>query len=195
MSNQNRLSRLIGKDWLDRYTTGLYTTELTELSDDILDEIWKFTVLWQLFEKLVLGNYEQERPAERIARPAERIARPAERIVRAANSWSQKNRNIDFNFFKDCLRYFQNRYVDNGEINDRFKYLGFRVSADRKSVDNALKREIQLVTNEDVSGVLILVCQYRHRLFHAAKDLSDQKENFEHANAVLKKAIEWEQDV
>ena len=180
---------LIGRDWLDHYTRGLYATELTELSDDIFDEICKFTVLWQLFEKLVLKNHCSYDESE-----VEIWERAAKKIKRAAESWSE-NRNIDDDVLKDCLRYFQNRYVDNGEVNDRFRHLGFRVSDDRESVENALRREIQLVTNEDVSGVLILVCQYRHRLFHAAKDLSDQKENFEHANAVLKKAIEWEQDV
>ena len=187
MSNQNRLSMLIDKKWLECYTRGLYSIELTDLDDGIFDEICKFTVLWQLFEKLVLSKYIKYDQKEK-----EILERPAKKIKRAVNNWSE-NINYADCVFEDSLKYFQNRYVDDGKLNDRFGYLKFRNSSDCIYVGNVLKQENQSVTN-DVSGVLILVCQYRHRLFHAEKDITDQKENFEHANAVLKKAIEKEKE-
>ena len=188
MSNQNRLSRLIGKNWLSRYTKGLYSSELTDLGDDIFDEICKFTVLWQLFEKLVLNKYIEYNQEGKEIREG-----PAKKIKKTAKNWSDAGKIADDEFL-DSLNYFRNRYVDDGKLNHRFVHLDFQNDSNRKSVEKALKRKNHLVTTADVSGVLILVCQYRHRLFHAEKDLTDQKENFERANAVLKKAIEKEWD-
>lgn len=184
MPNQNKISRLVGEDWLKHHSA-----ELTNLDNKIFYEICKFFVIWQLFEKLVIKKYRRFNEGKVIKE------RFAYKIERAVKNWIDTKGTLGDDF--ECnLRYFRNRYIEDGEFNHRFEYLKCTFESDynRDFVANVLKSENDLETEKKVAGLLILIYQYRNQLFHAEKDLTDQKENFEHANAVLKKAIKKEKE-
>ena len=178
MSTQNQISKLIGQNWLKRHANNLINLE-----DDVFIEICKFTVLWQLFEKMIIKENEVHENDG-----------AATKIKRGVDSW-YKTGCIARDAFKCSLNYFRKRYVEDGEFNYRFKYLEFKSKSNRSIVVKALMCKNGIKFKEDVLGVLILIYQYRNQLFHANKlvfGLEDQQENFQRANAVLMEAIEMQ---
>ena len=179
MSTQNQISKLIGQNWLKRHAN-----DLINLEDDVFIEICKFTVLWQLFEKMIIKENKVHKNDG-----------AAIKIKRGVENW-YKTGCIARDAFKCSLNYFRKRYVEDGEFNYRFEYLEFQSKhgprSNRSIVVKALMCKNGKNFKEDVLGVLILIYQYRNQLFHADKlvfGLEDQQENFQRANAVLMEAI------
>lgn len=90
------------------------------------------------------------------------------------------------------LKYFQNRYLTDGEVNDRFARLRLRNKADREEVVAVLKGE-NGSPGDIMMTVLFIVYRYRNNLFHGEKwvyALAEQADNFDIANRVLADALE-----
>ena len=141
----------------------------TDLSGEALNEIKNFTLLWNIFENLIFqSNFSINQLEIEIRR-----------------------RNLDFNDFHDIYEYFQNRYIVNGNINERFSNLNFRPNDREELVQNALI-DINSANNVKIFAIGIIVYRFRNNLFHGVKDfhfLNGQIENFNNANRYLKRFI------
>lgn len=94
--------------------------------------------------------------------------------------------------FKDALEYMRKRYFS--ESGKPTCHLGYLDLGHMKSkVENGLLSKNPSSPEESAAAVLIVVNRYRNRLFHGEKwrynELQNQRQNFTHANDVLKQAI------
>jgi len=91
-----------------------------------------------------------------------------------------------------ALDYWKNRYVQHGATNQRFDEL-FVEQAGRNVAEPVL---IAGAPDEraKLQCLLLIVYRLRNNLFHGNKEIhtfNDQKENLDHATAVLAKVMEW----
>ncbi len=146
--------------------------DFPNLIDDEAQVFAEFLFLWSLFEAKALKNNK-------------------ETILESSVRWADHCR-LTAQTFGTELTYFRDRYVSDGELNDRFGYLNFS-NRDKKE----LVREVLIGNSKEPSNcaaaVLFIVYRYRNNLFHGLKspyDYRGQLVNFKHANSALKQAIE-----
>ncbi|SHK05334.1 hypothetical protein [Pseudozobellia thermophila] len=141
-----------------------------DLNNEDLDSIKDFALIWNIFESKVCGmNFSPNRVQEGI------------------NSKKYKIKD-----FSEELKYFQNRYVTDGEMNYRFPFLYFRnKKSEEFSKDVLLGNKSEV--NEVILGLVLIIYRLRNNLFHGVKDMAvinEQKENFEMANYILSKILD-----
>ena len=134
-------------------------------SEEDLSSIKDFSLIWNVFERVVCQtNFSTPKVKQGI-------------VDYAMNA-------VDFSTH---LIYFQQRYVTNDVLNQRFPHLNFRIANQQELVENVLVG--RNTDNDDVILALILIVyRYRNNLFHGIKDMKEidqQKDNFDNANKVL----------
>lgn len=145
------------------------------LSDTEKQSIMHFTFLWSLFEAKVCHkncNLGQ--------------------INNSVLNWVQLGC-LRINDFKTNHEYFKNRYTtEDGTLNVKFDALRWgRTEVQDDVILTLLKTEDEL-QGKDLISLLAIVYRLRNNLFHGEKwqyELSDQLENFNHANDILIKCL------
>jgi hypothetical protein len=152
-------------EWL----TNFFQTD-GDLEQVDINSIKDFSLLWNAFE----GTFANRRFS--IANIEQRIN---QRVFDQAN-------------YNEFLIYFQNRYIENGQTNDRFPHLNFRPN-DREN----LVRDVLLGNNQNIHSIIlaiiIIVYRYRNNLFHGEKDIRRirfQRDNFYQSNQFLMQLME-----
>lgn len=156
-------------EWLEQNARGFQA-----IPRDAREAVMHFSFLWSLFE------------FEAMDRHADGNA-----LVAVARRWEKAGLLADEQF-EEALRYFRERYYRDGEFTHHFNFLNLPDGDHRKLVRRVLMNE-NVENSEIASVVLIIVYRYRNNLFHGEKwlyQIQGQVENFTHANAVLKEAIE-----
>ncbi|MDD4971609.1 MAG: hypothetical protein PHT07_19455 [Paludibacter sp.] len=141
----------------------------TNYSEVDLNEIKNFTLLWNIYENTIFNTRFS-------------INRLETEINR---------RNLDFQPFQVCFEYFQNRYIENNDINQRFPYLNFRQNDKEQLVRNVLLG-LENSDNDKILTLGIVVYRLRNNLFHGIKDyhnLNGQADNFTHANIFIQQFL------
>ena len=146
---------------------------VAHLSKSEHDVLYRFTLLWTLFEAQALDNEGSVRKITSVVNEIE------PQVIK--ESW-----------FNEQLHYFMNRYIENGKTNYRFEHLHLRKNDNRELVELVL-----LGKTEDIVDQLIvcltLVFRFRNNFFHGIKwayGLQEQFENFEQAVRLLKTCLE-----
>jgi len=98
-----------------------------------------------------------------------------------------QNIDFDLNQFQKDFLFFSNRYVTEGETNQRFDNLNFRKSDRKQFVSDVLCSKL---TNqkEVILALTIIVYRLRNNFFHGTKNIQtidQQNENFISANSFL----------
>lgn len=140
-------------------------------TDADLQSVKEFSLYWNVFEDIVSANNFTIGTVEQ----------------------SYQNRNLDRNDFQSTIDYFRNRYVTNGNLNDKFPYLYFR-NNDRQSFVEDVLLGVRDSTNDIVLASTIIVYRFRNNLFHGLKDIAVinlQRENFETANHFLQTILTY----
>lgn len=135
------------------------------MNDPALAAVKDFSLIWNVFEDRVCENNFS------IATVQQRIA----------------ERNFNTASFADHLQYFKNRYINEGETNERFELLYFRPNDRREFVRQVLVGELTAI-RDILLAIVIIVYRYRNNLFHGLKDIQvidQQHTNFETANSFL----------
>tara|TARA_R110001606_G_scaffold8255_2_gene36165 strand:+ start:7737 stop:8246 length:510 start_codon:yes stop_codon:yes gene_type:complete len=145
-----------------------------QLSDDELEAISDFSLLWSLFEARILN-----------------FSGSARAICRAVDDWRASGV-FDAEVLNEELAGFRQHYFANGDFTHHFDHLHLR--------DNDFEQVVRAVidgTDNDprdrVVAILIIVFRFRNNLFHGVKwqyNLAGQKANFAIANATLVKVLE-----
>jgi hypothetical protein len=142
----------------------------TNFSEEDLSSIKDFALIWNVFESHVCNtNYSIQAVRQRI-------------IARAMNA-------ADFN---NELQYFRQRYLNNGNFNQRFPHLNFRSAAQKTLVENVLVGT-NTNNNDIIVALIYIVHRYRNNLFHGIKDMqhiNQQRDNFNLANKLLQKFLD-----
>lgn len=156
-------------EWLSAKAPGF-----DKLSPQEVEAVLHFALLWSFFEAKVLNT-----------------SASAAAIFNAVQGWAQRGR-LNANAFSESLTYFKDRYFKNGHATDHLHGLNLRNNDNRPLVESVLKGE-----NNDpigcVSALLIVAYRLRNNLFHGVKwayGISDQLDNFTHANDALITALE-----
>jgi hypothetical protein len=140
-----------------------------ELTGEDIESVRNFSLLWNLFEGLVCNKHAS------VAALENAVSDMQER---------HKLRTEDYDKF---LKYFTNRYIENGEITRRFGRLNLRKGDRRELVEGVLKGD-ETAPEKVLLAILIIVYRYRNNLFHGEKsiyDLPNQIDNFRNANQLL----------
>lgn len=140
--------------------------------------ITTFFWLWSFFE----GNNLRERG-------------DINEIRQLVQHWEDQGQ-LDLAPFEEALAYFRNRYFQNGVETEHFQHLHLE---EHNNAVRTLARAVlsqQINNNRDQMIVLLIVIyRLRNNLFHGPKwqyRLGGQRENFLHANRVLKRAMEMD---
>lgn len=148
--------------------------DFRRVSDDELQAISDFSLLWSLFEARILPEGGGSRA-----------------ICEAVKSWSQAS-TLDAELCVAELEYFRHRYFTNGEFTHHFDGLRLR-RQDRMELVRSVLDGRNVEPEARVSTVLIVIYRYRNNLFHGAKweyGIAGQLENFTRAKAVLIKILD-----
>lgn len=155
------------KSWLD---IKLDTIE----SSKHKNEMFRFTLLWSLFENKLLENEYKRYTSEKIE-----------------SSIKKLKSDLYIEDFRDSLDYFKDRYKDQ----EKFNRLAFKKNDKKELVENVLFHNEQNI-EDIVSALLIIVYRIRNNFFHGAKwqyELTGQYdpfENFQICNKILEKILE-----
>ena len=167
--NVNQLVNLIGLDSLFIHAPGL-----KNFKEKDLVQITKFVFIWMIFEDRLLNNR----------------ANPV-LIKKVADKWTSEGLIRD-DTFNDTLAYFKKRYFREGEFSEHFAHLRLPYNDDHCIVKDVLRGYDNRLRNVALT-ILLIVYRYRNNLLHGKKiefHLSNQFDNFQHANGVLKWMID-----
>jgi hypothetical protein len=137
----------------------------TNFSENDLSSVKDFSLLWNVFENIVCDNNCS-------------VNRLSERLNPIV---------FDLAKFENNLNYFKNRYISDGETNERFNHLNFRNNDRRELVADVLLGNNN-DNSESILALAIIVYRFRNNLFHGLKQMEfidQQKGNFDNANMVL----------
>ncbi len=137
----------------------------TNHTDEDISPVRDFTLLWNIFEREVCDR-------------SFRI----EIVRRLINE-----NNIQYENFRENYEYFFNRYVTNGQTNERFNSLNLRENDRPQFVQETL---LDPNSNEShkILTCIIIVYRLRNNLFHGNKyieTINNQKENLINAINIL----------
>ena len=155
--------------WLESFSPSF-----KDLGNEELQVILEFTLLWSLFESKALENFAS-----------------VHKIQIFSESW------VNSGFVTDTkinapLNYFNERYIKNGSVTTEFNGLRFRSNDKSELVRLVLMDCNQSLANK-VTALFIIIYRLRNNLFHGEKwayGFRDQYNNFNHANYMLKLALE-----
>ena len=153
------------------------------LSDDInaedLPDVLNFSLMWNLFESRICEKLNDHSP--------NRFIEKMERFIKES-----PNMNSLVKEHTNTLCYFQERYLNDGEFNGRFHYLGINNPKWKQLVQSVLKGE-NCEPSSVLLALLIIIYILRCNLFHGVKPIRRLKEqaiNFKVANIFLSKILE-----
>ena len=152
------------QDWLNQNAPGY-----AELNTKEKQAVMEFSLLWSLFEGLVL-DYSAN----------------VNTIKSKMETWEELGL-LGTEELDEYKQYFTRRYIEDGQINDRFTQLHFRNSDNSALVERVLKDETDSAS-EIITALLIIVFRYRNNFFHGYKwayGFADQLNNFNKANELL----------
>ncbi len=135
------------------------------IEDNTIKIIWEFAILWNYFE----FNYCNKNCS-----------------VSKINSLDIYYNEEDLD---DIFNYFKDRYIVNGEINNRFNKLNFNDNLKKHIKDNLLQWKNKITT------ILHIIYRFRNNMFHWEKDIrfiNEQKENFKRVNKFLYSIIKYD---
>lgn len=142
-----------------------------QLDANDLESIKDFALIWNIFERFVCNN----------------------NFTIAAVEQSILQKHLQSADFQEQFDYFKNRYIENGQSNNRFDNLHFRAN-DRKD----FVRQVLLANNNTLQDMAlamsIIVYRFRNNFFHGIKDIqviNEQRTNFEQANSFLKSLLNY----
>jgi hypothetical protein len=140
-----------------------------KLSGADIESVRNFSLLWNLFEGLVCNKNAS--------------------VIALENAVSdmQKRRKLKIDDYDKFLKYFANRYIENGETNRRFRMLNLP-RGDKRELVKAVLIGNETAPEKVLLAILIIVYRYRNNLFHgekAIRDLPNQIDNFRNANQLL----------
>ena len=156
-------------DWLNLNAPGF-----RDLSPEEKNAIMHFSLLWSLFEAQVLNT-----------------SASANSIEEKINTWNEAGK-LNPDDFENFKSYFIQRYIENGETNNRFEHLHLRNGDKPNLVKAVLKGEDNNIISV-VTALLIIVLRYRNNFFHGIKwayQFNDQLDNSNTANNLLMKVVE-----
>lgn len=155
--------------WLDENAPGF-----RELPARERNAIMHFSLLWSLFEAQALGTQGN-----------------AASIIAATRRWADRGL-LTAAALEPALTCFRNRYYAGGAFTHHFEHLHLRQIDHPELVKRVLKAD-DVDLAETAAALLIIIYRFRNNLLHGAKwayEIRGQFENFTHANAVLMRAIE-----
>jgi hypothetical protein len=156
-------------DWLSGKPYGY-----VELSAPEREAIMHFSLLWGLFEGFALNQ-----------------SASARKIHELVQSWVRDGR-LTEDYFTQEFDYFKRRYFTNGTASQYFAGLNLRPN-DMPELVRAVLAGNDTALVSKIAALLIIVYRLRNNLFHGHKwaySISDQLDNFNHANAVLMKSVD-----
>lgn len=156
-------------EWLRERAPGF-----DQLSENERSAITDFSLLWSLFEAQILASHGN-----------------AGRIRNVVKKWHGAEI-LDAETYDAELDYFRSRYFANGDVTYHFQHLLLREN-DQPELVRTVMDGSNIDPSDRVAAILIIIYRYRNNLFHGNKwqyHLSDQLDNFTHANSVLKKVLE-----
>lgn len=131
--------------WLNQFEP-----EARQLHADEIGSVTQFCLLWNLFEAQVCNHSGSVRCFRSKADDWKKAG------LLASAAW------------EPYLKYFQRRYVENGDTNHRFTRLRLRRNDDPDLVAAVLKGENTDIARI-VTALLTIVYRYRNNLFHGLK--------------------------
>jgi len=155
--------------WLQENAPGF-----NKLSDDERNAIVDFSLLWSLFEARILDN-----------------SGSASCICSVVDDWRDE-KTLQAESYDPELAYFRQRYFANGDFTRHFEHLHLRDN-DRPGLVRGAIAGDNNNPRDRVAALLIIILRFRNNLFHGMKwhyELAGQLDNFDHANAVLMKALD-----
>ncbi|MBM1556218.1 hypothetical protein JQV19_06090 [Sulfitobacter mediterraneus] len=156
-------------NWLKTNTHGF-----DHLSNEEVNAISDFSLLWSLFEARILNTRGSARA-----------------ICDAVDGWLNAGV-LDIQVLAPELAYFQQRYFADGDFTYHFHHLHFR-NNDQQALVEAVIEGSNTNPRDQVAAALIIVFRFRNNLFHGVKwqyQLADQLGNFTAANNALMKVLE-----
>jgi hypothetical protein len=155
---------------IERFAPGFNT-----LTQQELEAMHTFTIMWTLFEAQVLDT-----------------AASARKIISKAQQWEAQG-HLNDSWFSEHLEYFKARYIKNGEPTYRFEHLHLRDTDNPKLVISVLLGDPSSSGNV-MAAILIIVLRFRNNFFHGLKwayQMKDQQENFERASQILQRCMSF----
>ncbi len=152
-------------EWLNSY----FDNSSRRISEEDIQSVLYFALMWNLFELRACNKFATT------ASIADKVNEVYGRgLLRLPD-------------FSPYLAYYRDRYLSEGETNDKFARLNFRRSDKKELVEAVLKGELDDINNI-VLALLLIILRLRNNLFHGEKDiykLNYQIDNFKIANHVL----------
>jgi hypothetical protein len=148
------------------------------VASDIPD-VLNFSLMWNLFESRACEKLNDHSPHHFIEK--------MERFIREFPSM-----NSLVNEDLDTLCYFQERYLDDGELNGKFRSLRINNTKWERLVESVLKEET-IEPSFVLLALLIIIYILRCNFFHGVKPIRELKEqdiNFKVANIFLSKILD-----
>jgi len=142
-----------------------------DLNESDIESIQNFSLLWNVFEANYSNRNFQLNTIE-------------VRINQAT---------FDIQDYQTYLEYFRNRYVTNGQLNQRFPHLRVPNNRNQLLTEVLLNNNPNLIVNQIVLALTIIVYRYRNNLFHGEKDIRRirfQRDNFAQSNGFLMKIMD-----
>ncbi len=161
--------KLNGVHWLEEQVA-----EFGNLKDEEKSEIIDFCMLWSFFE----GRYLNENGNVN--------------SIREFATKFEKNGGFTKLKLDECVKYFVDRYVADGEFTHSHESLYLEKSGNPPEVNQMLK-EVSSTTSEKLIGCLVIIYRFRNNLFHGVKwqyNFLGQLDNFTHANKLLMKLMQ-----
>lgn len=140
-------------------------------ADDDIVSVKDFSLYWNVFEDIVCTN---------------NFSIPT--VEQSINA-----RNFNRVEFQNTIDYFRNRYVTNGNLNEKFPHLHFRNNDRQNFVEQVLLGQLD-DTNDIILASVIIIYRYRNNLFHGLKDIRTinfQQDNFATANHFLQTLLRY----
>ncbi|WP_426092379.1 hypothetical protein [Flavobacterium sp. DSR3-2] len=142
-----------------------------DLQGQGIERIKNFALFWNMFENFACGNFANVQKIESF-------------VVNLNDRTAISNELVN-----PYLKYFIDRYSQNGEIN--IEGLQFRTFASdiraKEKIRKVLIREVT-TPQEILEALLLILLRFRNNLFHGNKqivNLNSQISNFTHANKLL----------
>ncbi len=153
------------KEWLSKKVP-----IFTNLPEDEQNAIYDFTLIWSLFEGEELAGFCN---MDKIRTYATKLEQESKLPNAKTNSY---------------LLYLKDRYLENGDLNNKFEHLKYERSGSPSEILTALCDESASDKTKFIA-CLGIAFRLRNNLFHGEKwqyELADQKSNFDNANQFLK---------
>jgi hypothetical protein len=156
-------------EWLKTKAPGF-----NHLTQEEVDAITDFSLLWSLFESRILNRNANARA-----------------LCNAVEDWRDSGTLVP-DLFDEELAYFSQRYHPDDTFSHHFA--GLRLQpADREPMVRRVLAGTENDAGHRLAAALIIVYRYRNNLFHGEKweyELADQLGNFTASNSLLMKTLE-----